>query len=325
MNEFDIFQSIFKEEIIEYIKYKKLCGYEYSKKTYGMLKRLDVFFKEQNLTEKKITTDITDKWFIKNPNNSKLTKSIKYNTITSFSKFLISKGYKDIFIIPENPYHCSCSFIPYIYSKEEIIKIFNILKANKTNENGFLIYTCISILYCCGLRVGELVNLKLKDFNYENNTLIIEKGKNNVTRLIPLTEKLTKLVKEYIDKNIYLSNDDFIFNNKISRDYLCNVIRTNFRKVLTQIEILNTYENKLPRLHDLRHTFAIHTLNNMLEKGFKLYECLPTLSVYLGHKSIYETEYYLRLPETNFKEVTNKVFEYTCDIYIRKDGIYNGE
>ena len=103
MNEFDIFQSIFKEEIIEYIKYKKLCGYEYSKKTYGMLKRLDVFFKEQNLTEKKITTDITDKWFIKNPNNSKLTKSIKYNTITSFSKFLISKGYKDIFIIPENP------------------------------------------------------------------------------------------------------------------------------------------------------------------------------------------------------------------------------
>lgn len=325
MNDVFKFKSIFKEEFIEFIKYKRLSGHEYNKKTYEKLITLDNFFDKENLNEKKITLDIIEKWLNRNSNVCELTKSTNYNTITSFSKFLISKDYKDIFIIPENPYHNKCLFIPYIYSKEEINKIFSILLANKNNDNGLLIYTCISILYCCGLRRGELINLKLKDFNFENNTLIIEKGKNDVKRLIPLTEALSNLLKEYINHNIYTSNDDFIFNNKVSRNYLYMIIRTNFKDTMIEAGIRNISENKLPRLHDLRHTFAIHTLDNMLEHGFELYQCLPTLSVYLGHKSVYETEYYLRLVEVNFNEFTSKVLEYTSNLYQRKGEIYNGE
>ena len=324
MNEFFDFQSIFKDDFIEFIKYKRLIGHEYSKKVYEKIKSLDRFFIEENLTKKEITLDIIEKWLNKN-NNSNLNKSARYNRITAFSKFLISKNYKNIFIIPENPYKCKSLFSPYIYSKEEINRIFRVLETNKNDDKGFLIYICISILYCCGLRIGELVSLKLKDFSYENNNLTIEKGKNNVKRLIPLNEELSNLLKEYINRNIYTSNTDFIFNNKISRDYLCEVIRDNFKRILIQLDFQVVQKNKLPRLHDLRHTFAVHTLDNMLEKGFKLYQCLPTLSVYLGHKSVYETEYYLRLVEANFKNFTNKAFEYTNDIYIRKEKIYNEE
>ena len=184
-------------------------------------------------------------------------------------------------------------FIPYIYSKTEIKKIFHILKNDKNNKNELLIYTCISILYCCGLRIGELTNLKLKDFDIYKKILTIKNGKNNVTRLIPLTEELVEILNKYINNNFYLSDNEFIFLNKITRRYLAYIIRSNFKKIIIQAGILNTYKNKVPRLHDLRHTFAIHTLNNMLEQGFELYQCLPTLSVYLGHSSVYETEYYL--------------------------------
>lgn len=325
MNEFISFRSIFKNEFIEFIKYKRLCGYEYNKKTCEKLKSLDYFFYKESLNEKKITLDIIEKWLNENPNVCMTTKSLKYGTITDFSKFLLLKNYKDIFIIPENPYHYKCLFIPYIYSKEEINKIFNILKMNKYKKKGLLIYTCISILYCCGLRVNELVNLKLKDYNYESNVLTIEKGKNNVKRLIPLNKALSKLLMEYINDNIYTSNSDFIFNNKIRRRYLCSIIRNEFKKVTIQLDIQTIQKNKAPRLHDLRHTFAVHTLNNMLKQGVGLYECLPTLSVYLGHSSVYETEYYLRLVETDFKELTTKVFEYTNILYKRKDKIYDGE
>lgn len=325
MNDFINFKSIFKDEFIEYIKYKRLAGYEYNKLTCGNLITLDNFFKKENLTKKKITLDIIEKWLNKNASNSALTKSADYNTITSFSKFLISKGYKDIILIPENPYRSRCLFIPYIFSKEEIKNIFNVLSIRKNNSKGLLIYICISILYCCGLRKSELINLKLKDFNYENNTLIIEKGKNNVKRLIPLTKTLSDMLNEYINNNVYTSNDDFIFNNNRSRKTIYIIIRTEFKVAMIQAGIKNISEDKLPRLHDLRHTFAIHTLDNMLEQGFELYQCLPTLSVYLGHKSVYETEYYLRLAEINFNEFTNKAFEYTSNIYQKKDKIYNGE
>lgn len=325
MNDFISFKSIFKDEFIEYIKYKRLAGYEYSKLTCGNLITLDNFFKKENLPEKKITLDIIEKWLNKNASNSVLTKSTDYNTITSFSKFLISKGYKDIILIPENPYRSRCLFIPYIFSKEEIKNIFNVLSISKNNNKGLLIYICISILYCCGLRKSELINLKLKDFNYENNTLIIERGKNDVKRLIPLTENLANMLQKYIDKNVYTSSDNYIFINNRSRIRLYQIIRINFKEAMLQAGIKNISEDKLPRLHDLRHTFAIHTLDNMLEQGFELYQCLPTLSVYLGHNSVYETEYYLRLAEINFNEFANKAFEYTSNIYQRKDKIYNGE
>lgn len=325
MNDFGKFKSIFRDEFIEFIKYKRLSGYEYTKRTCEKLITLDNFFDKENLTEKKITLDTIEKWLNKDPNYLEITKSTNYNTITSFSKFLISKDYKNIFIIPENPYNSKCLFIPYIFSKEEINRIFSILQTNKNNNKGLLIYTCISILYCCGLRKSELINLRLKDFNYENNILTIEKGKNDVKRLIPLTKTLSNLLKEYISLNVYTSNNDFIFNNKVTRNYVYTIIRTNFKDTMIQAGIRNISENKLPRLHDLRHTFAIHTLDNMLKHGFELYQCLPTLSVYLGHKSVYETEYYLRLAEINFNEFTNKVFEYTSNIYERKDKIYNGE
>lgn len=325
MNDLVNFKSIFKDEFIEFVKYKRLSGNEYNEKTYRKFIDLDNFFKEENLIEKKITLDIIEKWLNKNPNNSEITKSIRYNTITAFSKFLITKDYKNIFIIPENPYHSRCLFIPYIYSKEEISRIFNILSTNKNNNNGLLLYTCISILYCCGLRIGELINLKLKDFNYENNTLIIEKGKNDVKRLIPLNTTLYNLLKEYISYNIYTSNNDFLFKNKVSRNHIYNLIRINFKDIMKNAGIQYISKNKLPRLHDLRHTFAVHTLDNMLEHGFELYQCLPTLSVYLGHKSVYETEYYLRLTERNFNDFTNKIFNYTSNIYERKDRIYNGK
>ena len=64
-----------------------------------------------------------------------------------------------------------------------------------------------------------------------------------------------------------------------------------------------TQNGGLPRLHDLRHTFAVHSLDSMVAQGVDAYYVLPYLSVFMGHRSIAETEKYLRLTPTSFGDI----------------------
>jgi site-specific recombinase XerD len=72
---------------------------------------------------------------------------------------------------------------------------------------------------------------------------------------------------------------------------------------------------RLPRIHDLRHTFCVHALESMAAKGYDLYTSLPLLVKYLGHNCISETEYYLRLVGENFTSVTEKSKAYAPSLF----------
>lgn len=65
----------------------------------------------------------------------------------------------------------------------------------------------------------------------------------------------------------------------------------------------------------MRHTFCVHTLEQMQTKGFDLYTSLPLLSVYLGHKHVTETEYYLRLVEEYHDSVLDQVAKYCPSVF----------
>lgn len=79
-----------------------------------------------------------------------------------------------------------------------------------------------------------------------------------------------------------------------------------FKRFFKKAEIYTSF-GKLPRVHDFRHTFSVHSLQQMTEKGMDIYCTLPFLSSFLGHKNIYSTEKYLRLVEENFSELTGGV------------------
>ena len=75
-----------------------------------------------------------------------------------------------------------------------------------------------------------------------------------------------------------------------------------FKRFFAQADIHNSFGN-LPRTHDLRHSFCVHALQQMVEKGMDIYCTLPFLSSFMGHRNIYSTEKYLRLVEENFSEL----------------------
>ena len=285
---------------------------------------MDNFFVSLNTNDKVINQDIVDNWLLWcKDTNKDVTRGKYFSRISKFCKYLIIMGYENI-IQPEarNIVYRS-EFIPYIFSKKEIYKMNNVL-LNKTNITEFnnitTFYVMFNLYYCCGLRKCEVLNLRLKDLNYKDKTLLIENSKNNTSRIVPLTDKLFDLLSNYL--NIRNSDLEYIFISERNKKFNKQYVSTLFKKLLKESSIPPTYEGKTQRLHDLRHTFAVHTLRQMEEKGFDLYTSLPILSAYLGHKSIVETEYYLRLVKSENENIINKSKEYTKNLYGKKDEFY---
>lgn len=110
-----------------------------------------------------------------------------------------------------------------------------------------------------------------------------------------------KVVREYIHYRdqiplIKLNEGDCpFFVNLKGSSCQSNLIYRWFKKVLTICVILHQGNHKGPRVHDLRHTFAVHSLVKMAKTGLDLYYALPLLATCLGHKSLTSTERYVRL------------------------------
>ena len=318
------FKSHFKDELRNFIIYKRSNGYIYGQDICCGLSKLDKFFLSLNTNKKIINQDIVDKWLLCcKSSNKAIMKGRYFSVISTFCKYLRIMGYFNI-IQPESyniTYHNN--FIPYIFSKEEIVKMNNIL-LNKTNINEFnnitTFYVLFNLYYCCGLRRCEALNLQIGDFNITDKTIIIRNSKNNTSRIIPLTDKLFVLLSNYL--KIRASDSKYIFISEYGKKFRKEYVTTLFKRLLKEANIPLTYEGKHQRLHDLRHSFSVHSLKQMEDKGFDLYTSLPILSVYLGHKSIIETEYYLRLVKLENENVINKSKNYTKNLYGKKDKFY---
>ena len=181
--------------------------------------------------------------------------------------------------------------LPIVLSTEEIDRIISCFDLSK--ENGERNRTIIECLYSCGLRVTELVNLKISEINFIDGYIKII-GKGNKQRITPINKKLSIFLKNYIDNirsklKIDKSNSDYLFLNrrgkKISRVLVFNIVKTACQKV-------GIKKNISP--HTFRHSFATH----LVEGGADL----RAVQEMLGHSNITTTEIYTHLDTNYLKE-----------------------
>ena len=181
--------------------------------------------------------------------------------------------------------------LPIVLSTEEIDRIISCFDLSK--ENGERNRTIIECLYSCGLRVTELINLKISEINFIDGYIKII-GKGNKQRITPINKKLSTYLKYYINNirsnlKIDKSNSDYLFLNrrgkKISRVLVFNIVKTTCQKV-------GIKKNISP--HTFRHSFATH----LVEGGADL----RAVQEMLGHSNITTTEIYTHLDTNYLKE-----------------------
>lgn len=304
-----VFKSCFAERIQAFLTSKRAIGYQYKSEAH-ILVRINRYFSERNIIE--ITEETISEWIAKHEGESDKTHGIRVTVLRQFCLFLNRDGVVAALPMPTKSVGFSKSFTPYIFTKDQINQILlaaDTMPSRRNADNIRKVMPAIlRLLYCCGLRVNEATSLCIDNIDWERKTITILHSKNDNCRIVPMTESLSQMLNNYIDK-MYVSpkSDDFVFPSPKSDAYGNYAIYSAFREILWSVGISHGGRGKGPRLHDIRHTFAVHSLQKLILEGRDIYQLLPIISTYLGYKNIYATERYLRLTSEMYPDILEKV------------------
>ena len=305
------FNSVFSNNLYDFLNFKRSLGYKYKSEA-RMLKRIDNFFVLEQLDRLELSEDTVLKWSLKRETESSKTHSIRVSVMRQFALYLNKNGIPSVLPQQVSKSMFSKSFTPYIFTHEQIVALIgnadNMPKASGQSKINIIFPAILRVLYCCGLRLSEATTLRVSDFDLDCGIITIRDGKNDNNRIVPLSASLKTYMSYYLDKIHPVPKDsDFLFPNPFKEQYAPGTIYNYFRKILWQSGISHGGSGKGPRLHDLRHSFAVHSLKKWILEGHDTYILLPVLSTYLGHKNIYATEKYLRLTSEMYPYILAKV------------------
>ena len=304
---------ILEEMSEKFIKQKRYLGYKYSSDEI-ILKEFIKLLKEKNIEI--ITKEVIEDYVKHNLNYKPTTVNRNISTIKEFCLYLKTQGI-EVYQIPDKKYRRKKQKrIPYIFTKKEM----SIIKENLNCINNYHYdYTSqktypliIKILYQTGMRIGEVINLKIKDYSKEEKSFILTDTKNNKERLIYLTDNPNEEILKYHKKFHYQKRiDDYFFKQSNGNKISVNRIEQYFYKILSLSNIKRTNEG--PTLHCLRHTFIVHKIEEWINEGKDLDTMLKILQVYVGHESITSLEYYFQITKVmidNIQKISDKKLSY---------------
>lgn len=156
------------------------------------------------------------------------------------------------------------------------------------------------LLFCCGLRRGELLRLRLSDLEEGNTVLRIRLTKFYKSRVVPLSPTVTAELDRYLQtrrrKKLPMAPEAFLMwsGHRSPEVYGATDLSVVWRQLCVSAKVLKA-QGHPPRLHDLRHSFAVNALQRWYAQGAEVQSKLPHLATYLGHASTVSTHYYLKL------------------------------
>lgn len=293
--------------IKQYIEFKRSLGYAF--KNNYTFKMFDNFTIENGVATLGLTRELAEKWAQKRPNETDSNRYKRVNTIINFSVYLNHLGYNTY--IPRQIKSYSTTFTPYISSHEELVAFFkscDTIEVHTTSTMKHVLPVVFRMIYGCGLRANEALSLKCADVNLNGKYIIIHEAKNGQDRMVPLSESLVDICFIYqilcLNKHTKV---DYFFAQKNMKKYTVDSLYEWFRKILWKAGISHGGRGLGPRVHELRHSFSVHSLESMSRNGLDLYYSLPILSKYLGHKFLDATDKYVRLTFDMYPELLHEV------------------
>ena len=298
----------------DYIAHKRAGGVEAYKENM-ILRRFIRITLEKHPNATTVTQENAEYWSNLTPNESPRNQQLRTGVVQRFSEYLLSRGVAS-YIYPRTK-TVPTQFTPYIFTNDELARIF---AASDNCRSPYLPTRCevasliFRVLYSTGMRISEAINLKVRNIDLVQGVIGVYDTKFGKERLLPVDDSLLKRMKSY-SKNVltFAGPDSPFFPGQNNRHYHPNTIYGMFREFLWQAGISHGGKGAGPRVHDLRHTFAVHCLRRAVKNGDDLGVMLKYLSVYLGHSSTSATQAYLRLTADMYPDVVCKV-EYNFDV-----------
>lgn len=292
-----------QEQCEDYIAFKRASGIKADKEA-KILRRFIRLAEQWEPGVNTVSKGIAERWATMSPEEAPANQTYRKDVVQRFAKYLLSHG-TEAFMYPKYRYEPT-KFVPYIFTNEELARFFtacdNTLTPNRTRSDvAALIFR---MLYACGMRVSEAINLNVRDVDLVQGIIRIKDSKFDKERLLPIHDALLMQTKQYSKKVLaFVGNDSPFFPNPQKEHYTTGGIYSMFRERLWAAGISHGGKGNGPRVHDLRHTFAVHCLRRAVLNGDDLSITLKYLSVYLGHSGTLSTQAYLRLTADMYPDI----------------------
>ena len=224
----------------------------------------------------------------------------KLQTLRSFYSYLLRRGYVACSPLPTQVPKEPERLIPYIYSREELQRLLS--AANRERPACKLepatMRALLLLLYGAGLRISEALRLTLADCDLEQSLLTIRETKFYKSRLVPLGPDLSQALKLYLaarsERRHPAPAEAFLLVTRHSLPVSVQLAEDSFKRICRKVGVRRTDASRFkPRLHDLRHAFAVHRLTACYREGGDVQRLLLQLSTYLGHVDLDSTQRYL--------------------------------
>ncbi len=190
-----------------------------------------------------------------------------------------------------------CRATPYLYSEEDVAALMAAAATLRTPHRAATHRTLIGLLVVTGMRVGEAIGLDYGDFDSLNGLLIVRKAKFGKSRELPLHQSTVNALRHYLhqcDRPSSAVSTPALFVSNAGNRLCYRTVQWTFSKLVCQAGLKPRSASCRPRLHDLRHSFAVNTvLDSYRDGGGDPAARLPLLSTYLGHVDPGKTYWYL--------------------------------
>ncbi|MDD4190265.1 MAG: tyrosine-type recombinase/integrase [Mangrovibacterium sp.] len=313
------FYGIYAEYIKTFIDIKRHCGFKYftEEKILHLFDDFTIQHKERSVG---ISKELALAWSKKRENESDAYRYKRSITLNQFALYLSQNGKVSAMSHVPKPRK---TFVPYIYTVSETDKILEICDRLvcvpiRIDSVRFVMPALLRFLVCTGVRIGEALDILDEDMDLKQKVFILRDTKNGKERLLPFTKSLCNVLLQYrthrdrLNPNRY---EPYFFITARGKKCNSGQIYKVFRLVLKKVGIPFKGNHYGPDVHQLRHTFAVRSLLQMVRNGMDMYSSLPILSTYLGHRSIEATNNYVRLTAEIYPELIHNVEDMLVNVF----------
>lgn len=222
------------------------------------------------------------------------------------------------YVLPTGTLPKPARYVPHIFTDSELAALFSQTDRCRYDSQVPLRHLVMPVLfrtiYACGLRASEARLLRPDDVDTGAGVLRIRDAKGGKDRQVPVSEPLRARLAHYHALVSGHRSGDWFFPGSTGQPLTLGNIEKNFRRFLWQARISHGGRGLGPRVHDLRHTFAVNNLRSWFARGQDVAALLPVLQTYLGHSSLADTAYYLRLTAESYPHITARIQHVLGDV-----------
>lgn len=302
-------------QIAAYLALKKSLGRRYFSETY-VFAHLDRFVTERRATS--LTPEIFAAWVRTFAHVSPTVRRTRMRIVRNFCLYLRRSDPTCFVPDPSGFPAPHVARRPHIFSREQIVKLLRVATKLPAWSSSLLraqvFRLAIVLLYTAGLRRGEVVRLLISDYDPSERTLLVRASKFHKSRLVALSMSAAEEVERYLRARRRLPNHasaPLLISNRHGTSAYSSASFGHSMRRLFRVADVRMPDGRFPRVHDLRHTFAVHALLRWYRDGADVQAKLPALATAMGHVSVASTAYYLALLEP-VAEAASVRFERHC-------------